>query len=280
METMRRFASRFAADHPTEAARRLEGLTPRNVASFFEKADPATAAAVLDRMAPPIAASCIGAMDIARGSEVVGLLPVDRGIRLLRHLDPEHRAHILRLLPGKLAEQAERTLRFPEGSAGGLADGSVIPLPTDMTVNDALRVARDPRFPYVYVVDRDHILVGVVHKREVQAGSENTTLDSIMTPNATRVPAHAAAAELHRHPAWRDLDALPVVDRRGVYVGAIRHKRLRGVEESRSAIGGAAAPLGTLLDVAEVYWIGLASVVAALAEGSAESREEGRGNDR
>jgi predicted transcriptional regulator len=145
----------------------------------------------------------------------------------------------------------------------------VIPLQSDMTVSDALRVARDPRFPYVYVVDRDHKLVGVVHKRDVQAGNEQTTLDSIMAPKATRVPAHATGAELHRHHAWRDLDALPVVDRQGVYVEAIRHKKLRGMGESSSATGGAESPLGTLLDVAEVYWGGLSSVVAALAEGTA-----------
>jgi magnesium transporter len=270
-----RFAAKFAADHPAEAVDRLVSLSPGNVASFLGRVDATTAARLLDRMAPPIAGSVLEAMEVGVAVDVLLLVSVDRCVRALRNVSPERRAQILLLMPDELAKLVERILGYPDGSAGSIADGSVTALPSDMTIDTARRVARDPRVPYVYVVDREHTLVGVVHKRDLDAGSKGATLREIIAPVVARVPANASVAQLQRHRAWRDFDVLPVVDGRGIYLGAIRHKDLRIPDEPHVAVGGTGPPLATFLDLSELYWEGLASMVAALSAGmTAAHREE------
>jgi magnesium transporter len=273
MEPMIRFASTYAAGHPTEAAQRLEGLPTGEVVSFLAHVDPGIAAGVLDRMVPAIAAACIGEMEADRAAEILHLLPVQRAVAILRYVDPETRTPLMSGLPEKLSVQIYRALQYPEGSAGGMADASVKPLPSDMKIGEARDVARDPRFPYVYVVDREDRLVGVAHKRDVQTGDDHAPLEAVVAPDVIRVPARLSGAELQRHRAWRDLDALPVVDRKGVYLGAIRHKTLRERGEPVSTVAGAASPLSGFLDLTELYWTGLSAVVAALAADSTPIRE-------
>jgi magnesium transporter len=276
MEAMLRIATKYAEDHPVESARRLESLSPDEVAAFLDVVDPMAAIGVLDRMAPSVAGSCIEVMEAGPAAKILSLSTVQQSVRLLRHVDPHRRGKILGLLPGELAAQTGRILRFPAGSAASIADNSVEALPSEMTVGDARRVARDARVPYLYVVDRDHVLVGVVHKRDVQQSGEHVTLDALVIPKVIRVPAHAAVAELLRHHAWRDFDALPVVDREGVYLGVIRHKTLRELGEPRTSISRMGMPLDTFVDLAELYWLGLSTMVAALAAGTTASEEEGR----
>jgi magnesium transporter len=265
MDATLQFASKYAADHPAEAARRLETLIPGEVAALLERIDPATAAGVLDHMVPVNAATHIGLMAADRSAEILGLLPTQRAVRVLRHLASDTRERVIRTLPAEYSVQLERVLRFPEGSAGGMADSSVEPLPSDMKLGEARLRARDPRLPYVYVVDREGRLIGVAHKRDVEAGDDAAELHAIVSPGVIRVPARATGAELQNHRAWRDLDALPVVDRRGVYLGAIRHKQLRELGEPDTRLGGAGRPLAGFLDLTEFYWMGLAAMIGALA---------------
>ena len=266
------FAARYASDHPNEAAERLEGLTPGDVASFLEDVDAATAAKLLGRIAPPIAGSFIEVMNVEAVAEVLPLVSVDQCVRALRHVSSDRRTEILHHLPEKLSTTTRRILRFPDGSAGAIADGSVRALPSDMTVEAALQVARDPRIAYVYVVDRDHRLVGVAHKHDLEASGKSVHLREILAPAITRIPANASITRLRRHRAWRVYDALPVVDGRGVYLGAIRHKDLRSLGEPPVAVGGSGPPLATFIELSELYWVGLASMVAGLSAGTKSGR--------
>jgi hypothetical protein len=61
------------------------------------------------------------------------------------------------------------------------------------------------------------------------------------------------------HPAWRDFDALPVVDGDGRLVGAIRHKTVRQMAgENRRPM------MDTIVELSELYWVGLAGMLRSL----------------
>jgi magnesium transporter len=274
-----RIASKFAADHPTEAAGRLERLSPAEGASFLENLDPNTAAGVLERMLPAIGASCVELMEARRAAEMFALSTTRYSVPVLRHVRTRTRDHILGLLPQDLAMRIRRILHFPVGSAGAMADSSVEAFPYDMAVGDARRVTQDARLPYVFVVDREQKLVGVVHRRDLRQSEEHATLGSIGVPKVTRVPGQTTVAELQRHPGWREFDALPVVDGKNVFLGVIRHKTLRGLREPRTPTSRTGKPLDTFVDLAELYWLGLSTMVAALAEGTAAQQIGERHND-
>ena len=126
------------------------------------------------------------------------------------------------------------------------------------------------RFPlhvnfYLYVVDRDRKLVGVLDIRELLIAHSNELLPAVMRSNLDRVRAGAGIADMMAHPGWRDYDALPVVDEAGVFLGALRHRTLRRIEtDSPSAQDGATETLAAL---AELYFIGAGGMLRGLASG-------------
>jgi hypothetical protein len=71
-----------------------------------------------------------------------------------------------------------------------------------------------------------------------------------MHRRVVRVPAFTPLAELMVHPAWRNLDAIPVVDGSGVLVGVLQHRVLRRLDstdnkKTNALGGGMAVALGT-----------------------------------
>jgi len=77
-------------------------------------------------------------------------------------------------------------------------------------------------------------------------------------------PARADVAAMSVHPGWYEHDSLPVVDERGVYLGAVRHERLRqqqGAPGARRTRGGVEA----VVALGELYWLGLSGLVTGLA---------------
>ena len=62
-----------------------------------------------------------------------------------------------------------------------------------------------------------------------------------------------------------DFDALPVVDGKGVYIGAIRHKDLRRIDTRSPGPVAASSPFSIVLDLSELYWLGLSDVLRGLS---------------
>jgi hypothetical protein len=81
-----------------------------------------------------------------------------------------------------------------------------------------------------------------------------------MHRDVVRLDALTSLATIDALPAWRDFDALPVVDSHGHYVGAIRHKTVR-----RMVRIGPRPMMDTIVELSELYWVGLAGMLRSLA---------------
>jgi hypothetical protein len=104
-----------------------------------------------------------------------------------------------------------------------------------------------------------------MHRRELDGSPAETPLRSIMNPRVQSLNATDPLATVHKHGAWADLDALPVVDARGAFVGIIRHKSLRASPRSMPGAPGPTTAVSAMLDLGEVYWLGLFSAIEKLA---------------
>ena len=237
MDGRTHLALRFLEDHPDESARLLESLAPAAAAELLAHSPPALAADVLRRLVPSFGVGCLEALPRERAAAVIEALPLGAAAVLLRRVDAESRAETLRELTAPTATALGRLLSYPEDSAGGRMDPRVFTLPEDIRVADAVeRLRARPEYAmyYLYVVDREQRLRGVLNYRDLLLANDEATLASVMRSPVVQLPATASGEALIGAPAWRVYLALPVVDPDGILVGVVRSEALRDLEWSRT----------------------------------------------
>lgn len=226
-------ASHLLTAHPAQAAAVLEGLPDQAVLGIFGETSAPVVATTLARVAPLRAAGLLSGVAGDLAQEVVLHLGLDLSADLVRRMEPDRRSSFVECLEPTVAEMLKALIQFPEGTVGSLMDSRVLALPLDVTASDAIeQIRRTPdsiRYN-LYVVDREARLVGVLNLRELLLADRDQTLESIARSDVMSIQGHEHRSAILDHPAWREAHSLPVVDREGVYLGAIRYHTLRRLE--------------------------------------------------
>ena len=246
MDGRTRVALRFLEDHPDESARLIESLEPASAAALLAHSSPGLAASLLRRLVPSFGAVCLALLPRERAAAAVEALPLASAAGLLRRLDEEPRLALLRDLCDATREAASRLLAWPEDSAGGRMDPRIFTLPEDIRVAESVeRLRARPEYAmyYLYVVDREQRLTGVLNYRDLLLAHDDATLRSVMRSPVVQLRATASGDALLGDPAWRVYLALPVVDPDGILVGVVRYESLRDLEWGRRAAPGPGARL-------------------------------------
>jgi len=264
----------FLDRRPIESAPLLESLRAEEAAGILAEIEPGIAAGVLRRMAPAAALASLKAMTRQKAAAIVAVLPFDIAANLIRRMALESRQAILDNLPARVAEAIGRLLVYPEDSVGALMDPRIQVLPKDITVGEALHIIqRSPEnlYFYIYVVDRDQRLIGVLDIRELMLAAREDPLGAIMHAAVATLPPRARLKSILAHPGWHDFDALPVVDDSGRFLGALRNRRVRDLERRLAARGETGSGIDMLLSLGEMYWTGLSDLLFGVASAAASS---------
>lgn len=229
-----RLATELVRRHPERAAAVLERMEPEETSRVLQGLAPRESAEVLRRLTPQSAAAVLRLLPADRVAEIIELVSVGVASRVARRLDPAYLESVLEKVPPRLARGIRSMVRFPENSAGALMDPNVLCLPEDLTAKEALdRVRESPaeaRYN-VYTVDREQKLVGVLNLRELFLAKPRTPLSDLMVRNPLALQAQADRSVVIAHPGWKEVHSLPVVDEDGCYLGAVRYRTLRQLEE-------------------------------------------------
>jgi magnesium transporter len=267
VEAEKLLAQNFIEEHPADAALILERLSINEAVAYLDQQPPRLAAAVLQKMVASTAAECIACLSPQRYGQIVSMLPLDVAAALLRRLAAQRREHLVEQAPRGVAPLLARLLRYPENCAGALMDPQVLALPEDITVSEgSARVRRAPRrtLYYLYVIDREQKLVGVLNLRELMLAAPRDALAAVIRREVTTISALADRTAIIDHPGWRHVHALPVVDDRGVFLGVLRYETLRRIEGETKSPPPAAGALDAVLTFGELCWVGLAGILTDL----------------
>jgi magnesium transporter len=268
-----RILRNFVERHPSAAAELLGQQTADEAAIVLEALPQTAAARALGQMPSPLAAPVVSRLAPERARALLDRLSLEQAAAVLRHLEADDRDE---LLEGLLAAERLRSLiAYPQGTAGALMDPSVPALPARLDL-DAARRRLGEISPHLaldlYVVDDDQRLGGVVDLRSVLDPSRQGTLGAVALP-VEPLGELADLGAMSAHPGWMHHETLPVVDKGGTYLGAVRAERLRQIAReaaARRARGGADA----VLALGELFWLGVTGVFSSLA--AAREEEEAR----
>ena len=256
-----RLSEAYCTQHPGEAARLLEGLSAADATEALSTLDAAAAAAVLGRCAPDSAVAILAALPVAHAGATVVQLDVAVAAQLLRQLPGRTRAAVIAAAPSQPAQALLHVLRYPEGTAGAMMDPLVLAVPSDLSVSEALtRLRRAPRarlHHYLYVINREHRLVGVLDLRDLLCAAPEAQVAMLMQTDVLRVSVWADRTAILAHPGWRHVHALPVVADGDVYVGALRYDILQRLAAAPGDSVDRDSALALGLRLAEMYWGGM-----------------------
>ncbi len=188
----------------------------------------------------------------------------DDAVDLLGELSPEEIAALLPLVDEEGAKFSG-LLKYPEESAGGIMTTEYISLPADLPVEEAIARLREiapqaETIYYVFVVDLENRLIGVLSLRDLIAAPDGTPLKEIMRHNVISVNAALDQEEVARVVVKYDLLALPVVDDSNRLLGIITFDDIMDVLEQEATediyrLAGAGEVTGVELMEASAYQV-------------------------
>jgi magnesium transporter len=214
----------LSSRHPADQADLLEGLNEPVLHTILGALPADQAADIFENLDEEIRA------DLARRMAPIELAPIldrvedDVEADIVQDLPREQAQELLPLLEDR--QVLEELLTHEEESAGGLMSPDVLALQRDWTVEQTIDFLRrqkpDSDQPYyLYVVDLDGRLQGIVSLRDIIVASPAERLEDVMSTDVISIAAGSdreAAAERMRH---YNLLALPVVDPEGRLLGVI-----------------------------------------------------------
>ena len=156
------------------------------------------------------------------------LLPPDDAADLIQEVaDEAEREELLSVLDDQTRREVHALLAYAEDDAGGLMNPRYARVRADASADEAIRYlqrqARDvlETIYYVYVIDADQKLLGVVSFRDLFAAPPDKPVRDLMTTDLVTVREDVDQEELGRLFAKHDLQAIPVVDAAGHMKGIV-----------------------------------------------------------
>ena len=218
--------------HPADLADIIEDLSGRERSAIFDALDTETAADTLEEIDPKIQKSLIEEIPVEKASDIVEEMSPSDAVDLLADLPEERAEEILEGMEQEKAEDLRELLVHSEETAGGLMTSAYLSLSPGVTVEAAITrlKAHAPDLDiidYVYVVDEDEVLHGVVSIRDLLTTSPHQPLSEIEASRVVSVKPDADEKEVVEAFAKYGFRALPVVD---------EENRLRGVIGFRSVL--------------------------------------------
>jgi len=232
--------------------KRLHELHPADVADILEKLAPSQRAKVFDHLDNEQAADTISELEDELQADVIDDLSERRASALLAEMDPDDAADIIGDLPYDKAEALLRLmgvkesgairslLGYKEKTAGGIMTPEVTTVTDEMTVQQVIDQLRDEAdehesIYYVYVVESNNRLAGVISLRDLLLASPTTTIAEIAERDLFVSHVDDDQEDVAEQMSKYDLLALPVVDEAGKLLGIVTVDDALDVLEEESA---------------------------------------------
>ena len=212
--------------HPADIADIIEDMDYKQRADFLNALDSQQTIDALAEMELDAQVEVINQMDEERASDILEEMPPDEAADILGELSSQKSEELLSLMESEDAEDVRELMQYEEDTAGSLMTTEYIGLPfwltTEQAINELRRLAPDAEtIYYLYVVDEQETLEGVLSLRELIIASPATILKDLMHTKFIKVSPyddHEKVADLfHKY----GLLAVPVVNAQDQVLGII-----------------------------------------------------------
>lgn len=230
---------------PSDAADVLEQLPDDEVADLLVDLDSDDVAEILEEIAPELAAELVEGVPPGELAAAVSEMSSKTGSDLLNELDQELTEQVLALVADDVEQELRSLLVYPTDTAGGLMTTEIASLPVGLTAGEAVERIRQLKdeyedLSYVYVVDDDRVLRGVISFRDLVFNRPGASLDEVMVDPVSVTPLtdREEVAELCQR---YHLLGVPIVDVAGRLLGMVTNEAVKEAIQDEATEDFAAA---------------------------------------
>lgn len=191
-------------------------LSPKEVSDFFEVLDieDSEYKDILAEMVPQYA------------TDMLSHMYTDNAVDVLNKLDKLQAASYLTIMDKESAQEIKDLLHYEESTAGSIMTTEYIAISANQTVRSAMHILKNEAptaetIYYVFVIDDDRRLVGVISLRDLIISNDDTMISEIMSSRVVSITVDADQEEAANQMRDYDLLALPVVDFQNHLLGII-----------------------------------------------------------
>jgi magnesium transporter len=234
--------------HEADLGDLIAALEPDDRVSLVELTSTDFDFSALNEVDDTVREEILEELEPATVAEGVRELESDDAVELLEGLDEADKDEILEKLPASERDVLERSLEYPENSAGRRMQTEFITVPPDWTAGQAIDYMRDTpdlpdRFYEIYAVDRAQHWQGAVPLDALLRARRSVPLADLIDENRRRVSVLDDQEEVARLFGKYNLVAAPVVDTENRLVGVITIDDVVDVieeeaDEDLKALGG------------------------------------------
>lgn len=218
----------FRRLHPADIAEILEQLHPTERNALLESLPVETAADAVTEADEEVQREIMEQLDPGKAADILEEMEPDDAADIVQDLSGSKRKELLEEMDAEEAEEVKDLLHYGEDTAGGLMTPEFIALPVHVTAQEAIDLLRElaPKAEtiyYLYVVDEDERLTGVISLRDLIVAAPSTPVWNFMVEgdSVVRVGVDDSLQEVASQLEHYDLLAVPVVDRSDRLIGIV-----------------------------------------------------------
>ena len=217
---------KVASLHPADLAEIISEVSQKERTAIFGSLDVDTAAEALHELEPSVQADIIDDMSKERASDILERMPPDEAADVLGDLPEAKAQELINLMEKEEAEDVQELMEHEEDTAGGLMTTEYLSFPPDITVEEAVKELRleAPNVEtiyYLYIVDQEERLIGVLSLKNLILAVPQTLLSDIMKTPPKTITLGAEQKDVAEFVSKYNLLAVPVVDENMVMRGIV-----------------------------------------------------------
>lgn len=212
--------------HPADIAEIFPALNLAQRVKLLRVMDPERASLVLFELDREMLPALIEGLGFNRTADILDAMSTDDAADLLGDLPGGIKQKLLGLMEIQEAEDVAELLEYAEDTAGGIMTTEFVAIHQDITAERAIQLLREiapdaETVYYVYVVNRQTQLVGVISLRELILAAPAMLIEEIMRKKVISVNVNTDQEEVAKLVAKYDFLAVPVVNDSNELLGII-----------------------------------------------------------
>lgn len=227
-KNMDEFRSIFLEQHPYDQANIFIKLDLDQRNTVYQYLSPEEMAALFENIEDEDGQyeTYLSEMDPTFAAQMLAQMYADDAVDVLNELDKDQVASYLTIMDDDAAEEIRELLHYEEYTAGSIMTTEYISIHAHQTVRSAMQILKQEApnaetIYYVFVIDEDEKLAGVISLRDLIISDSDTMISEIMSERVYSVSVAEDQEEVARKMKDYNFLALPVVDFQNHLLGII-----------------------------------------------------------